>query len=263
MKPCMKREGMMINSKSAGALLAAVLPAALTALLTLLSCATPGAKNNDEKKQQAADDDSQQANAQNEQNEQDEIADDEGFLDDEPEKAVTYRHPRVATSRQTRFFVRSFLTKKNKPGLDNCQEYVGGMSVTASSRPEFLKNLRSLKDKIENQPLKYHHCFYYGLMTLDTQLARRRFGDDFEQVNTLFFARIRAAALLATGLGQHLDTKQYVDFLRSRYIEMSYSYFGRKVVPGDIRSPRQFPRSKGDIERSRGVKPAGEWRPDQ
>lgn len=192
---------------------------------------------------------------------QQQIAVDEDFLDDEP-GAVSYRHPRVATSRQTRFFVRSFLTKRTKPGLDTCQEYVAGMSVTASTRPVFLKNLRNLKDKIETEPLKYHRCFYYGLMTLDTALARRRFGDDYEQVNTLFFARIRAAALLATGLGQHLDTRQYVDFLRSRYIEMSYSYFGRKVVPGDVRSPRQFPRSPSDIRKSRGTKPAGEWQPE-
>lgn len=204
---------------------------------------------------------SQQDGGQQQNGGQQQIAIDEDFLDDEP-RAVSYRHPRVATSRQTRFFVRSFLTKRNKPGLDSCQEYVAGMSVTASTRPVFLKNLRNLKDKIETEPLKYHRCFYYGLMTLDTALAKRRFGDDYEQVNTLFFARIRAAALLATGLGQFLDTSQYVDFLRSRYIEMSYSYFGRKVVPGDIRSPRQFPRSPSDIRRSRGTKPAGEWRPE-
>lgn len=203
--------------------------------------------------------------ASNAENQQQEIPDatDQNFLDDEPEAMVSYRHPRVATSRQTRFFVRSFLTKKTKPALDSCQDYVAGMSTTASSRPVFLKNLRSLKDKIETEPLIYHRCFYYGLMTLDTQLARRRFGDDYQQVNTLFFARIRAAALLATGLGQHLDTKQYVDFLRSRYIEMSYSYFGRKVVPGDIRSPRQFPQSPRTKAQSKVRKAAGEWQPDE
>lgn len=226
-------------------------------ILSLSSCASTGGSGADqqsEKTSQKGEDGENQANADQEEQEPE-------FLDDDQEPLESYRHPRVATSQQTRHFVRSFLGKVDIAALKSCQQKVQEVSGEAAARAVFLKNLRNLKDRIETEPLLYHRCFYFGLMRLDSHLAKRRFGDDYEKVHLSFFTRIRASALLATALGQHLDTQQYVDFLRSRYIEMSYSYFGRKVVPGDIAAPRQFPVSGGPRNRKGLGKPAKEWRP--
>lgn len=182
------------------------------------------------------------------------------FLDEDSE-AVTYDHPRVATARETRHYVRGFLGKVDKDELRGCLKKAVDASIEPVSRPIFLKNLREVKDRIVEQPLLHHRCFYYGLMRLDAELAARRYGDDLEQVNLAFFARIRASALLATALGQHLDSPQYLDFLRSRYIELSHSYFGRRLVP-DAEAPQQFPVSGEAGKRGKGKKPAGPWTPD-
>lgn len=235
---------------SKGRWLALLLAGLLSLSIGCTSTGTSGAEGTDQQGQQSQQGDDQQ-NGLDEEPE---------FLDDDKEDA-TYDHPRVATSRETRHFVRSFLAETDRAALERCQQQAQYVSQEPSSRPIFLKNLRQVKDKIENEPLLYHRCFYYGLMRLDSQLASRRYGDDLEKVNLEFFTRIRASALLATALGQHLDTPQYVDFLRSRYIELSYSYFGRSVVPEDEKLPRQFPSyGKGRKKAPRG-KPAGHWQP--
>lgn len=138
-------------------------------------------------------------------------------------------HPRYATREETRFYLLSNLEGLDEEKLNTCRMNLDRLSSISVSRDDFLANRQRLIEEIRSSVKFYHYCFYFTIMKLEEELYQDKLGNNLEETHLLFYKKIRGLMLLSVSIGNILGTNKYFDFLRIRYVDLSYLFFGRKL----------------------------------
>jgi len=122
----------------------------------------------------------------------------------------------------------------------DCKENVESLALPTNN-PRVLDDAAlQLAEKVSGAFKVYHWCFYQLMTDLDLRLER----DDslLTEKSEAFLSRMKTLWVLARSLDREngISQNRYANYLRSRYIEISSSYFGRplEVLDPQLLLPR-------------------------
>lgn len=159
-------------------------------------------------------------------------------------------HPTYTTKDSTQSFVLTNMEDLDISKLEQCSQNLEKISAASDTQEKFFENRQRLIDEVRNSVKFFHICFYFSLSRLDREIYEDRLGTGINAIQKNFNQKITGLLLLSVSLGNILGSNYYFDFLRARYIKLSYTFFGRRL---DILDQQP---AKGQKQ---GLKPAGDW----
>ncbi len=139
-----------------------------------------------------------------------------------------FPHPKHPTAWNTKVLL---LTNEIPPKakLSGCKQQVDSLSKKARS-PESLiaAQHQAIVDVKENQEI-YHWCFYKIMADLDDTLLNDHMSMSFQERNVRFLEDMRVLWIIAFSLDDIENDHAYMDYIRTRYVQLSNDFFARNV----------------------------------
>lgn len=145
------------------------------------------------------------------------------------------------------------MTAKKPPEeeLMKCHSEIAAISRETSNESGLMIAKGKLYPDVNLNKLRYHWCFYYIVMMINTKLNTDDLGYTLRERMDQFHSEMKLLWILASALDQAFDDTTYFTYLQSRYLEISKTYFARQLVP-----------KEGEDEQEQNYKPAGEFNGD-
>lgn len=137
-------------------------------------------------------------------------------------------HPKKPDAWSTRKSI--MVNAQPAPGdILECKETAESVALNATNLRSLDEGALSLTGKVSGSPVVYHWCFYQLMTDLDLRLERD--SPLLTEKSEAFLSRMKVLWVLATALDDSTDkrAKNYSSYLRTRYIEISQTHFGRTI----------------------------------
>lgn len=166
---------------------------------------------------------------------QQETPDDEDSFNDDDTQAPksSLVHPKEATAWFTRRLLMT-VTQPNATKINECKENTEGATKDATNLRGLNEVAESLQAIVEKHSNTYHWCFYQMMADLDQKLEND--SSLMQDKANLFFDRMPALWAIAQSLDQATESHVYMNYLRTRYTDISQNLFGRRLEIVDLNS---------------------------
>jgi hypothetical protein len=142
-------------------------------------------------------------------------------------------HPKEANA----WFTRRLLMTVAQPSatkINECKENTEGATKDATNLRGLNEVAESLQATVEKRLNIYHWCFYQMMADLDQKLEND--SSLMQDKANLFFGRMPALWAIAQSLDQATESPVYMNYLRTRYTDISQNMFGRRLEIVDLNS---------------------------
>jgi len=166
---------------------------------------------------------------------QQQTSDDEDSFesDDTPAPRSSLVHPKEPTAWFTRKLLMT-VTQPNASKIIQCKEITEGAAKEASNLRALNEASESLQATVEKRLDIYHWCFYQMMADLDQKLEAD--SSLMQDKANLFFGRMSALWAIAQSLDKATESNVYMNYLRTRYTDISQNLFGRRLEIVDLNS---------------------------
>ena len=154
-------------------------------------------------------------------------------IDDTQAPESSLVHPKEPTA----WFTRRLLMTVAQPSaskINDCKENTEGAAKDASNLRALNEVSESLQVIVEKRLYIYHWCFYQMMADLDQKLEAD--SSLMHDKANLFFGRMSALWAMAQSLDVVTESDVYMNYLRTRYTDISQNLFGRRLEIVDLNS---------------------------
>jgi len=142
-------------------------------------------------------------------------------------------HPKEATAWFTRRLLMT-VTQPNATRINECKENTEGATKDATNLRGLNEVAELLQANVEKHSNIYHWCFYQMMADLDQKLEND--SSLMQDKANIFFGRMPALWAIAQSLDQATESHVYMNYLRTRYTDISQNLFGRRLEIVDLNS---------------------------
>lgn len=149
--------------------------------------------------------------------------------------------------------LKAMIMTVNRPADEDmirCRNEIFALSQDSFNEASLLTAQQKMIPEFKENRIRYHWCFYYSMMTLDTKLNSDALGVTMKSKLASFQKEMKTLWILARGLDQAYQTEEYFTYLRKRYLTISKKHFSRplEIYAPPIGQGRKNPQQKPAAE---------------
>lgn len=115
--------------------------------------------------------------------------------------------------------------------LIKCRHEILAISKETFNESGLMVAKEKILSDVNQDPSRYHWCFYFSMMTINTKLKSDGLGTGLKERLQNFHQEMKSVLVLASTLDQAYQSNRYVAYARNRYIVISKTYFARSLSP--------------------------------